>query len=135
MKFAIALSILVLAGRAANAAGLNEGQFTRTVEVIFSTRTCDGVSIASQPATEVMRSSSSFYTGLSVENLDLTSQIFCSDSVSVSTQTGSNLVGEKIGTTKLGTGKISLALPAGQLWYCMNDGVTTTVRAVICRWK
>lgn len=134
-KLALAALLALALAPAAHAAGLTEGQFQRVTEVLYSTRTCDGVSVSSQPATEVIRSSGSFYTGLSIQNLDRTSQLFCSDSVSVSTQPSAALVGEKIGTTGLGTDKVSFLLPPGQPWYCMNDSVTGTVRAVICRWK
>lgn len=125
--------LLALLLSPAFATGLQDSQVQYTHQVLRSSNTCDTVSISSQPATEIVRSSVTFFTQIHVQNFDSGKQVWCSDSVDVSTLTTSNLAGVKIGTTGLDTDKITFPLVPGQLWYCINDGVTGIVRASICR--
>ncbi|MDE2098454.1 MAG: hypothetical protein KGL39_14470 [Patescibacteria group bacterium] len=113
-----------------------------------SVETCYSIEIASAPATNVLSSTNAAngyqiggsYNGnireVLVQNDDASTNIFCSDSVDVSTTTtpfssfrGFGIAGGSLGAA--GTSQ-NFVLQPGQAWYCVNGSGTKETIATIC---
>ena len=116
-KFIIVVLYIILNSYNANAIGVQsqlnaEGDW-------------DTVLISSSPATDVIVTSTSAFTQLAVQNLTVSTNIWCSDDRTVA----ENNRGVRIGPGQL----MGFTLYPGQIYYCKNDGGTGPISASIFR--
>ncbi len=106
--------------------------------------TCYGISVSSAPATAMIvphTAQSGYAVSLGsnlsmveVQNHDSTNNVFCSDNVSVSTQTASSDLGIEVSAgapTAVGSDKVFNVVPGEQI-YCVNDSTTKSVNVGVC---
>ena len=105
---------------------------TFDVGIGLSSNTCYALGIDSQTPTNVVASTTPGYAYVDILNLDTSTNVWCSDSVAVSSITTAALAGWKITTTAPGNSKRFPLFP-GKLWYCLNDGVYSKTRSIVCK--
>ena len=103
---------------------------------VTSTMTVSAMSISNVTPTDVIVSTAPLYRQVCVQNLDTTAFLACGESISVSTQSASSLMGVYLTTATA----VSYAVPSdcfevvpGKRFYCLSASATGTSRAVIIR--
>jgi hypothetical protein len=91
--------------------------------------------VASNQATQVIASTITLWNSITIQNLDSGSNVYCSDSVNVTSGTANGTLNVNTGF-ELAKGTpgaaASFYIGPGQLWYCVNDGAAPSV-AVVCK--
>lgn len=111
------------------------------VELTFkSTMTCVSLAVSSaanvNAPTQVIASTQTLWGSISIQNRDSTANIYCSDSVAVTSQTAAGTLNTATGwEIPAGSpgGASSFYIGPGQLWYCVNDTITRTSNISLCK--
>lgn len=101
-------------------------QSQNVTEVLRTTSTCTGMSISNSAATNVIVSSKTGYSYISVESEDASASLFCNESPTVTTSGNSR--GKEVRPDQT----ITWIIPPGIFWYCRSGGGAATA-AMICR--
>ena len=94
-----------------------------SVETFISTFTISAISVASHTQTSVMQTTGPSYRSISIQNLNATHNVFCSEKVNMTTHTVANLpyTGWRIvpGET------VTFPVVPGKDFYCQNGSDST----------
>ena len=120
----IILALLLLA--AAHPLSAQPDPVMQVSETVQSSYTISGVAISSSVGTGVIISTASMIRWVAVENLDSSANLFCSPRPGVSASTGTT-AGWEIAH---GNSYKFVILPGSQ-FYCINDGGSASVWAVV----
>ena len=140
MKFFWTLVLTAMLPALAGAQVQNPRVVTDMDLTFRSTMTCSGVSISSAGnvglgATQVIKSTQTLWASISVQNLDPTCNVYCGDSVFVTSSTNSGAVpnvGWELAPGYPG-GSQSFFIGPGELFYCVNDTITRASTIAVCR--
>lgn len=118
-------------------------QVMDVAQTFRSTMTCSGVQVSSavaggSQATSVVSSTQTLWLSISIQNQDATANVYCSDSVSVSTPLAAGTANPSLGWGLAGAatptgGSGSFMLAPGELFYCVNDSGSRTSAIAVCK--
>lgn len=138
-NFLISVALLVMPIMAS--AQVVAPQQVQNVELTYkSTMTCVSVSVASatssNQATQVIASTQTLWGSISIQNRDNTANVYCSDSVSVTSQTAAGTFNSATGweiPAGAPGGAASFYIGPGELFYCVNDTITKASNISLCK--
>lgn len=141
MRLVFVAAALILLPALASAQVTTPQSVQNVVQTLRSTHTCAAVSVSSAvaaggQATQVVASTMTLWSSITIQNLDTAVNLHCGDSVNVATRSANGvtnpLTGFMLAPGSPG-GVAGFLLPPGALWYCVNDSGSRAATAEICK--